>query len=420
MATSGGIITGKAMTLGLALLACLVAGGESRGPIYGALRATRRGLVDTGATVFDVTTYGAKADGQTDNALAFVKAWNAACNNSGPAKLVFPTGTFVSGPVVFQGPCQGLSPITIEVKGTIKASTDITEYSDDGWFWFELIDGLVLKGGIFDGQGPAAWQYNDCKRNSACQHLPVSLKFNKVKNILVDGVTSLNSKGFHFSLTFSQNFTGVNLNISAPGNSPNTDGIHLSSSDHINISHSAIATGDDCIGIIQGATNVSITDITCGPGHGISIGSLGKYPGEKDVIGVRVWNATLTNTTNGLRIKSFPGNKQLHATDIIFEDVVLNNVKNPIIIDQNYGFHKATLPSSVRVSDVHFKNIRGTSVSDVAVLLECSSLNPCDLVELSNINLSYAGPPLRNKNMTSLCTNAKPIFIGTQNPPACL
>lgn len=57
------------MAIGLALIACLVAGGESRGRVYGAIGAARRGLVDTGATVFDVTKYGAKADGKTDNAL---------------------------------------------------------------------------------------------------------------------------------------------------------------------------------------------------------------------------------------------------------------------------------------------------------------------------------------------------------------
>lgn len=182
-------------------------------------------------------------------------------------------------------------------------------------------------------------------------------------------------------------------------------------------------------------------------GFAASIGSLGKYPEEKDVIGVHVRNTTLTNTTNGVRIKTYPGARQLQASDIIFEDIIVNNVKNPIIIDQNYGSHKVikvikplvliapTLPilfgvslmcvfyldqpSSVKVSDVHFKNIRGTTISDVAVLLLCSSSNPCDQVELSDINLSYAGTPLRNKNMTSSCTNAKPTFSGTQNPPAC-
>ncbi|KAL3725347.1 hypothetical protein ACJRO7_030372 [Eucalyptus globulus] len=420
MGTSGGITAGRAMALGLALLACLVTGGESRGPLYGEIGAGRRGLVETGAAVFDVTQYSAKADGKTDNSMAFVKAWNAACHNSGPAKLVIPTGTFLSGPVVFQGPCEGSNPITVEVNGTIIASTDISEYSEDGWFSFELIDGLVLKGGIFDGQGQTAWPYNDCKRNKDCQHLPVSLKFNKVNNTVVDGVTSLNSKGFHFSITFSKNFTGVNLNISAPDESPNTDGIHLSSSDRINISSSVIATGDDCLGIIQGATNVSVNEITCGPGHGISIGSLGKYPDEKDVIGVHVRNATLTNTTNGVRIKAFPGDRQLLASDIIFEDIVLNYVKNPIIIDQNYGSRKVTKPSNVKLSDVHFKNIRGTTVSEVAVLLQCSSSNPCEQVELSDIDLSFAGDASGSKNVTSLCKNTKPTFIGTQNPPACL
>ncbi|KAF8036819.1 hypothetical protein BT93_C2514 [Corymbia citriodora subsp. variegata] len=363
MGSLGGITAGKAMALGLALLACLVTGTTCQGPLYGTIGAAR-GLIETGATVFNVTQYGAKANGKTDDALAFIKAWNAACHNSGPAKLVIPAGTYLCSPVT-------------------------------------------------------AWPYNDCKQNSDCQHLPVSLKFNKVNNTIVDGVTSLNSMGFHFSLTFSQNFTGVNLNITAPDESPNTDGIHLSSSDRINISNSFIGTGDDCIGIIQGTTNVTITQITCGPGHGISIGSLGKYPKEKDVIGVHVRNATLTNTTNGVRIKTYPGEKQLLASDIIFEDIVMNTVMNPIIINQNYGSKKVTKPSSVKVSDVHFKNIRGTTVSEVAVTLLCSSSNPCDPVELSDIDLSFARDSSGSKSITSSCTNAKPTFIVTQNPPAC-
>ena len=103
---------------------------------------------------------------------AFMKAWVAACkSDGGPARLVFPKGTYVTGPLVFAGKCKA-SKITVEVQGTIKATTDISEYSSPEWILFESISGLTLTGGIFDGRGETVWKYNDCHQNSDCQLLP--------------------------------------------------------------------------------------------------------------------------------------------------------------------------------------------------------------------------------------------------------
>ena len=69
--------------------------------------------------------------------------------------------------------------------------------------------------------------------------------------------------------------------------------------------------------------------------HG-SIGSLGKYQDELEVKDVRVQNCTLVGTANGLRIKSWPDKFPGAASDISFNDITMENVKNPIIIDQEY------------------------------------------------------------------------------------
>ncbi|KAJ7977604.1 exopolygalacturonase-like [Quillaja saponaria] len=320
------------------LLSCVAGGGPC---VLGF--GTRRGLVDTAPAVFDVSAHGAKADDKTDNAQAFIKAWNAACKSGAPAKLLVPKGNFVTGPVVFQGPCTGSEPITVEVQGTIKATTDTSEYMDPQWFSFEAINGLILTGeGTFDGQGFSAWKYmTDCQHGSDCQLAPASLKFSHVNNTEIHGITSLNSKGFHSHVIYCQNFTAYNIKITAPANSPNTDGMHLSNSHLVNVSSSVIGTGDDCISIGQGCTNISIANVTCGPGHGLSVGSLGKYPDEKDVSGVDVTNCTLKNTTNGVRIKTWPASPPSQASDITFKDIILETVKNPIIIDQKYGSHKS-------------------------------------------------------------------------------
>ena len=98
-----------------------------------------------------------------------------------------------------------------------------------------------------------------------------------------------------------------------------------------------IGTGDDCISIGDGTQDITVNQVTCGLGHGISVGSLGRYQNEEPVSGIRVTGATLSNTDNGVRIKTWPASSSGVASDIHFEDVVMNNVANAVIIDQNYS-----------------------------------------------------------------------------------
>lgn len=48
-----------------------------------------------------------------------------------------------------------------------------------------------------------------------------------------------------------------------------------------------------------------------------------------------VSGAKLIGTTNGLRIKTWQGGSG-YAKNIVFKNVLMNNVTNPIIIDQHY------------------------------------------------------------------------------------
>lgn len=67
------------------------------------------------------------------------------------------------------------------------------------------------------------------------------------------------------------------------------------------------------------------------------MGSLGKYPQEKDVSGIIVKDSTITGTLNGVRIKSWPSSPSPSAAyNITFENIIMNNVNNPVIIDQLY------------------------------------------------------------------------------------
>ncbi|KAA8524808.1 hypothetical protein F0562_011231 [Nyssa sinensis] len=235
---------------------------------------------------------------------------------------------------------------------------------------------------------------------------------------MIQSITSLNSKNFHTNVLGCKNVTFQHYTVTAPGDSPNTDGIHVGRSSQIYILDTDIKTGDDCISIGDGSQQVHVERVTCGPGHGISVGSLGKYPDEEPVSGIFVKNCTLTDTSNGVRIKSWPASPgRTTASDIHFENIIMNNAGNPVLIDQEYcpwGQCKSLDPSKVKISNVSFKNIKGTSSTQEAMKLVCSKSLPCENVEIADIDLAYHGPE-GPANYT--CANIQPKFTGKVNIP---
>ncbi|WOK97992.1 polygalacturonase-like [Canna indica] len=149
-----------------------------------------------------------------------------------------------------------------------------------------------------------------------------SLVFRYVTNATI--VTLLDPKIFHMQVFKSNYVTFNSIRVTAPGDSPNTDGLHIAESSNIVVNNAVVDTGDDCISIGPGNRNLSITGVTCGPGHGISVGSLSKTPGENDVVGLSVRNCTFIGTSNGLRIKSWQSSVfALKASGFHYEDIVM-------------------------------------------------------------------------------------------------
>ncbi|KAK7264662.1 hypothetical protein RJT34_32272 [Clitoria ternatea] len=376
-----------------------------------------------GEKVINVNDLGAEPNGKTDCTQAFMDAWRMACHNlTVPARILIPTGRYLISSIIFQGPCIAPPPITIQVLGTVLATTDISEFENGEWLEFNKIDGLkIIGGGTFDGQGKQSWEYTEnCEKDPdgpACVRNPSSLYFNAVSNVVVQSIRSVNAKGFHIFVTKSSNVRLRKLKILAPETSPNTDGIHISVSDGVIISRNTIATGDDCISMIQGVQNIFINKLKCGPGHGLSIGSLGKYQNEEEVRGVRIQNCTLSGTTNGLRIKAWPDRYPGAASEISFSDIIMHDVKNPIIIDQEYECYPncKKKPSLVKIENVHFANVRGTTISPIAVELRCSKLYPCKGVTFRDIDLKFGEAPT-----TARCQNTNPLYNGFLMPPPCV
>ncbi|KAH7546789.1 hypothetical protein FEM48_Zijuj01G0238500 [Ziziphus jujuba var. spinosa] len=371
-----------------------------------------------GEEIFNVLDYGAVGDGNQDDSQAFLKAWEAVCGQGeSSATLVIPAGkTFLLQPTDFAGPCKTNSP-HVQVLGKIVAPADPNAWKKCGGFWlsFLRIQNLIMDGsGEIDGQGSSWWNGEQTK----CQR-PIAVQFNKCNNLQLSGLTHLNPPNAHIQIFGTRSAYLTNLHINAPKDSPNTDGIKIGGSTHVQIHDSVIATGDDCIALLNGSNYINITNIACGPGHGISVGSLGGHGGYSVVEGVRVYNCSFNGTMNGARIKTFQGG-QGYARKIHFDKITLIAAQNPIIIDQNYNVlddSNINQETSVEVSDVTYSGFEGTSADEKAITIACSASPGCLNITMYGNNITSSVP---GKDIYASCNNAKGTSKDTMPMVPCL
>ncbi|CAL5096057.1 unnamed protein product [Urochloa decumbens] len=364
--------------------------------------------------------FGGVGDGIANDTQAFVDAWAAACGSREQAVLAVPAGkAYRIWPVQLTGPCK--RKLKLLIFGSIVAPASPEEWAGRDpmrWLYIYGVDGLsVSGGGTIDGSGQQWWA-STCKRKKTppCYSGP---RPKECRGVSVEGVTLQNGQQFHLTFTRCYDVKASFLRVIAPADSPNTDGVHLNDTSHAQITDNLISTGDDCVSMVGNCSDVRVKDISCGPGHGISIGSLGKNRTTDMVEKVKVDTCFLTNTTNGVRIKSWQGGMGF-ARDLRFESIVMKNVSNPIIIDQYYCDQPtpcANQTQAVEVRKVEFADIRGTSATAQAISIACSDAVPCRDLELKSLNLTLEGG---GGQATASCYRASGKSAGAVVPPSCL
>ncbi|KAI3995834.1 hypothetical protein MKX01_020369 [Papaver californicum] len=393
------------------MICCLLS--VVQGKEIGAGRYDFKELYGNGNTpVFNVMTFGAIGDGIADDYQAFVDAWTRMCNTPGTnAILLVPKGRmFLLSGISFNGPCKLEKPF-VKVDGVIIAPVrdGWAGRPTDRWIEFNNVDRLTIYGsGQIDGQGSTWWSLQDKNRPSA-------LTLANCNGCQLSWLNHVNSQRNHISIAGCNNVVISHVNITAPEDSHNTDGIDISSSQNIRIENSFIGTGDDCVAINGGCKFINITDVNCGPGHGISIGSLGANGREETVEGVYVQNVHFTRTMNGARIKTWEGGHGF-ARKISFDQITLVEVYNPIVIDQHYFTdHRVQETSAVAISDVTFSGITGTSTNTIVININCSAVTPCTSIAMDNINIQST-----RSEASSYCVNARGTIAQTSPNVPCL
>jgi galacturan 1,4-alpha-galacturonidase len=171
-------------------------------------------------------------------------------------------------------------------------------------------------------------------------------------------------------------FSGISISgASKSANiAKNTDGWDTYRSDSITIQDSVIYNGDgnssppshlpfpisnmdlDCVSFKPNSTNIVVQGLSCNGSHGISVGSLGQYVGETDLVeNIYVYNITMSNASDGPRIKVWPGSPSELSGDlqggggtgsvknVTYDTMAVTNVDYAIEITQCYGQKNFTL-----------------------------------------------------------------------------
>ncbi|KAK3008211.1 hypothetical protein RJ639_015029, partial [Escallonia herrerae] len=188
---------------------------------------------------YNVVSFGAKPDGQSDSTLPFLRAWMAACNSVAPAMLYRST--------------QEQNPVPDSRNSCSSVGLPLPRNSGF-WILFQKVSRLTVSRGTVDGRGAG---FRACRRTGrTCPYGTRSITFLWCNNIVVSGLTSIKSQLCHFTVARCNNLRIQNVRITAPSNSPNTDGIIVQDSTGVTISRSIIRTGDDCIAIGPNTKNV--------------------------------------------------------------------------------------------------------------------------------------------------------------------
>ncbi|WP_158277658.1 pectinesterase family protein [Opitutus sp. ER46] len=308
--------------------------------------------------VFDVTAFGAVADGIKDNASAIQEAIDTAAAAGGGTVLLPPAvRPYRSAPLTLR------SGIRLEIAGgavlqalPYSASSAPGSYPLTGKRYADFIsaskahDIAISGAGVIDGDGEAWWAA--FRADKKMPHRPYLVRLNNCERVLVSGLTLTRSPMFHAAIS-ADHLTVFGVTVDSP-EGPNTDGLDPAGTHHL-IQNCYVSCGDDNVVMKPGGTfcqDITITDCVFGLGHGMSVGGQSNC----GLDGMLVRNCAFQGTVSGLRLKA-DATQGGEVKNVVYRNLTMDAVRYPIVF---YSYYKmvgnpgspsgsnATTPEKVR------------------------------------------------------------------------
>ncbi len=310
---------------------------------------------------------GGNGDGLTMNTQAFAKAISK-LNKMGGSRATPAINASKRKNISITG--EG----TIDGNGEWWRPVKRSKVSDVEWKEFQSM------GGTLNEKGDIWYPFNLKHQPNVAENMDEQektrthmIRFTSCENVLVQGVTLLNSPKFHIIPTRCKNVTIDGITVKCPWNAQNGDAIDISSCKDVLIVNNVIDAGDDGICMKGGAgaagvaagpcENINIQDNTVYHAHGgFVIGS--EFSGGMKNIVVR--NNTFQGTDTGLRFKSAV-KRGGTSENIYIDHIYMTDIKDAAItfettyFDNHVGAQKQTTPVKQEFlpnfQDIHMSNI---------------------------------------------------------------
>ena len=319
----------------------------------------------TESAAVNVRDFGAIGDGKTDDTMAVQTAIN--CLPRG-GRLYFPKGTYLVAPLCLK------SHITLDIPegSCILGSADRSKYpvipgkildmvnGEELFFgtwegnavpmhqaliFAEFAEDITIVGrGMINGNAPEAGWWINVKEQPVGR--PRLMFFNRCEGIHVHGVHACDAASWQMHPYFSKEVDFLDMFISAPKDSPNTDAIDPEACDRVDIIGCRFSVGDDCIAVKSGkieigrkfktpANRYTVRNCLMEFGHGaVTLGS--EMAGG--VTNLTVNRCVFRQTDRGLRIKSRRGRGKDAVIDgVVFENIKMEGVLTPIVMNMWYN-----------------------------------------------------------------------------------
>ncbi|KAF4626191.1 hypothetical protein G7Y89_g11972 [Cudoniella acicularis] len=357
------------------------------------------------------TCYVTALGGGKDDSAGILSAAKS-CNNGGNIALLDAQYT-ISRPLDLTF----LNAVDFIIEGQVSFTPDVNywstnsfqyKYQDTALFWqFGGQDVNIYGGGTLNGNGQAWW---DAMASDSDVVRPILLGLMGLKGGSVSNLKMKNPPNwFNFVANSSDIiFDSMTLTSASNNSNPahNSDGWDTYRSDAVTIQNSYVSNNDDCVSFKPNSTNILVQNMQCINSHGISVGSLGQYIGEVDIVeNIYIYNASMTTSSDAARIKVWPGISPSststssgggsgYVKNVTYNGMHDTSVNYAIELTQCYGQKDLTLcnqyPSSMIIEDILFENFSGTSKKyDPTVgTLVCSSPHVCKNIVAKNINIT--------------------------------
>ena len=295
----------------------------------------------------NVCDFGVLGDGVTNNTKNIAKVIETA-EKLGGGTIYFPPGEYVTGTIELK------SNMTLHLdSGAVILGSDRPEdypmitkdtlpgYNREGHSG--LIKAMraknvsVIGRGVIDGRGQNWWG------NPGNEHRPRAVQPILCENVLIRGITIINSAMWTVHPVCCTNVTISDISIKNPSDSPNTDGVNPESCSNVHISNCTIDVGDDCLTLKSGTEddelqkqypceNIVVTNCTMLNGHGgVVIGS--EMSGG--IKNVTITNCVFSGTDRGIRIKT-RRKRGGSINDVIISNILMDGVLCPFVINGYY------------------------------------------------------------------------------------